>query len=266
MTLFDSHCHLNFSDFDQDRDQVLDRCQQLRLTGLCIPATKAADWPYLLNISPRQNPKQYIALGLHPCFMSEHQSEDINQLEEHLQQKHPQVVAVGETGLDFFDKCISDENKTKQTALFNQQVQIAKKHQLPLIIHARKSHDQILKTLRQYKPEAGGIIHGFSGSEQQARQYIELGFKLGFGGGLTYPRATKTRHLASILPMESIVLETDAPDMPLFGYQGQRNSPERLPLIAQCLAKLRKMDVEQVAEQSTQNCHRLLRLTEIEYR
>ena len=257
MNLFDSHCHLNFSDFDTDRSQVIENCTNVGISGICIPATQSADWNDLIRPQAPAELRQYVALGLHPCFLREHKEHDIDLLDELLSQNHSHVVAVGETGLDFYECAQSEQQRVQQQALFFQHVILSKKHQLPLIIHARKSHDQVLKILRQIKPEAGGIIHAYSGSEQQAKQYIDLGFKLGFGGGITYPRARKTRQLASSLPMDSIVLETDAPDMPLNGFQGLRNTPEQLPLVAKCLAQLRKISSIEVAETTTSACLQL---------
>lgn len=266
MQFFDSHCHLNFPDFDPDREQLLQECFSLGVSGLCIPATRCSDWTALLQIQSSQKPLQknnrpqlHIALGLHPCFLNDHLPEHLKVLNQLLLEHRPMVAAVGEAGLDFYDKQISEEQRQLQLYYFTEQVKMACKHELPLIIHARKSHDQVLKILRQDQPGRGGIIHAFSGSGQQAAQYIELNFKLGFGGGITYPRARKTRQLASTLPLEHIVLETDAPDMPLKGFQGQRNSPERIPAIAECLASLRPELLQQIAAITSANCQKLFR-------
>nr|MDT0252697.1 TatD family hydrolase [Endozoicomonas sp.] len=262
--LFDSHCHLNFPVFDQDREQVLASAAASGVTAICIPATKFSEWPSLITESAKLAKERplnlVIALGLHPWFLSEHTHDHLIALDQLLQQQPPSVVAIGETGLDFFDRTISAQQKTIQIELFTGHVELACRHQLPLIIHSRKSHDDVLKVLRTFKPERGGIIHAFSGSEQQAQQYLNLGFKLGFGGGITYPRATKTRHLAAIMPMDSIVLETDAPDMPLNGFQGERNEPGRVKLVAECLAELRGESLMEVAESTSQNCRELFRL------
>ena len=225
MKFFDSHCHLQAPAFATDKDQVIEKAAQNNVSGLCIPAITQKDWEGLLHLKPVTSIRQFIAIGLHPCFWRDHDDNAIHALNEQLEQNRHQIAAIGETGLDFYDKNRTDDARDTQQYWFHQQVLLAKQYELPLIIHARKSHDAILKVLRNIKPDAGGVIHAFSGSEQQARQYIDLGFKLGFGGGITYPRARKTRHLAATLPLECIVLETDAPDMPLFGYQGQRNTP-----------------------------------------
>ena len=263
MQFFDSHCHLNFSDFDPDREQVLEQCFALGVKDLCIPATRYDEWHSLLEISSKKTehqPQLHIALGLHPCFLDDHEPLHLKTLDNLLaRERHQQIiVAIGETGLDFYNKPVTEEQSRRQLYFFSEQVKLACLHKLPLIIHARKSHDQILKTLRQHQPAKGGIIHAFSGSRQQAYQYIDLNFKLGFGGGITYPRAQKTRQLAATLPADSIVLETDAPDMPLQGFQGQRNSPEQIPAVAECLAALRSVPLSQVATTTTANCHHLL--------
>lgn len=253
MRLFDSHCHLNCADFDRDRPEVLEQCFRAGIVGICIPAVTAGEWFGLL--SKTTGPVQlFPALGLHPCFLEDHDLQQLEYLDQLLATHKDQIVAVGETGLDFYNRDLSEKDRKFQQQLFSEHLRLACQHQLPVIIHARKSHDQILKTLRRLKPPKGGIIHAFSGSGQQACQYIELGFKLGFGGGITYPRASKTRHLAAILPLESIVLETDAPDMPLQGFQGQRNSPVQLFKVAQCLGELRQTDLAEVAETTFENC------------
>lgn len=264
LSLFDSHCHLNFSVFDKDRLQVLSQAEKAAVSHICIPATQQVEWPSLINESEllsQVSPVSIVtALGLHPWFISEHHPEHLNVLDTLLQQRPAGVVAIGETGLDFFDRNMTPQTKAKQLELFTGQVELACLHQMPLIIHGRKSHDDILKVLRRCKPERAGIIHGFSGSEQQAGEYLKLGFKLGFGGGITYPRARKTRHLAATAPIGSIVLETDAPDMPLNGYQGQRNEPGRVKLVAECLAELRGMSLPEVAEATSHNCRTLFRI------
>lgn len=273
MDLFDSHCHLNAKAFDNDRDDILATGHQLGLSGLCIPSTIAAEWESLLSLakdsSQQQDAhkvRQYVALGIHPCFLSRSYQEkgqkmeccnELERLDQLLSQKPVGLVAVGETGLDFHDRELSDDQREHQQRYFSEQLRLAGHHGLPVIIHARKSHDRILGLLRKYSVDRGGIIHAFSGSEQQAQQYIERGFKLGFGGGITYPRARKTRHLAATLPLDAIVLETDAPDMPLNGFQGQRNSPKHLPAIAHCLAGLRQQPVKEIAEATTRNCKTL---------
>ena len=258
--LFDSHCHMHFSEFDHDRAQVLQRAYQLGVHRLCVPATTAKEWSSVIALS-KQHEMIYSALGLHPCFLAQHSTDHLQLLHDILQDNHSSIVAIGETGLDFYDKQLSDKDRVLQIELFTGHIQLAKQFQRPLIIHARKSHDTILALLRRYKPQNSGIIHAFSGSRQQAEQYIDLGFKLGFGGGITYERATKTRLLIKELPLDSIVLETDAPDMPLSGFQGQRNTPERLLSVAKCAATIRQMPLDELIQMTTNSCLKLFAAT-----
>ncbi len=254
-SLFDSHCHLDFPDFNHDRGKLLKQCGSSGIRSLCIPSTQFTNWHDVINVVGRQNqegPEIYYGLGLHPFFITHHCSSHLEALENHLHRKSHHLVAVGEIGLDYNTQDLRDKRE-KQELYFDRQLDLANKHRLPVIIHARKSHDAILKILRKHMLEKAGIIHAFSGSEQQAKQYIDMGFKLGFGGVLTYERAKKTRKLASILPLTSIVLETDAPDMPLSGHQGERNSPLYLPKILSSLASLRHESKAEIACQTTQN-------------
>ena len=259
-SLFDSHCHIHFSEFDHDRSQVLQHAYQLGVRRLCVPAATAQEWSFIIALA-KQYDMIYPALGLHPCFLAQHSMDHLRLLHDTLHTNHTCVVAIGETGLDFYNKQLSDKDRALQIELFTGHIQLAKQFQRPLIIHARKSHDTILALLRQHKPNSSGIIHAFFGSRQQADQYIDLGFKLGFGGGITYERAAKTRQLITKLPLDSIVLETDAPDMPLSGFQGQRNTPEQLPSIASCAATLRQMPLDQLIHTTTNNCLQLFDLT-----
>jgi TatD DNase family protein len=178
----------------------------------------------------------------------------VDALEAAVAQHRP--VAVGEIGLDFF---VAGLDRERQQRLFEAQLAVARNADLPVILHARKSHDQVLATLRRMRVR-GGIAHAFNGSLQQARQYLELGFKLGFGGTLTYPRSSRIRALAKALPVEAIVLETDAPDMPVAAHRGERNSPEYLPDCLQALAEVRDADAAVLAAQTTRNACAVLRL------
>ena len=262
MKFFDSHCHLDFKVFDSDRTTVLRRCYAAGISAIMIPAVSQPLWTQLDSLlqDNRQiscSPVLYGALGLHPLFTNSHSMEDIRMLDDALQQHSLQIVALGEIGLDFWE---GSPDFKLQERFFCEQLKLAKKHELPVILHARKSHDQILKQLRSSHHKHGGIVHAFSGSEQQARQYIDLGFKLGLGGGITYPRARKTRALATNLPLDALVLETDAPDMPLNGFQGQRNTPERLPVILETLSSLRQETKEEIAKTLFHNTEDVLRI------
>jgi TatD DNase family protein len=251
MHLIDSHCHLDFSEFDDDRENILSHCEQIGVKNIIVPSVMANSWDRLIDICQQSN-MLYPALGLHPMFMDNHQAEDLIKLTENIALHKP--VAIGEIGLDFY---IPEHDKVSQTSLFEQQLTIAKKTDLPVILHVRKAHDQTLLLLKKHTVK-GGIIHAFNGSEQQAQQYIKLGFLFGVGGVITHKRATRLRQLFSILPLSSLVLETDAPDMPLSDMSEQRNTPENIPTILDCLAKIRSESKAEIATATTTNCQHVL--------
>ena len=267
MTLWiDTHCHLDAAEFHSDRDAVRAAARAAGLGHLVIPAVQRSDWRAVMALAHRHGDSY--ALGIHPLYTPQAQEGDIAALRTLLQeaQGDPHLVAVGEIGLDFF---VPGLDAQRQIWFYEQQVLLARELGLPVILHVRKSSDRLLKTLRAY-PVEGGIAHAFNGSWQQAQTFIALGFKLGFGGAVTYERALKLRELASQLPLESIVMETDAPDIPpQWRYttaeqraQGQaqgRNSPCELPRIAATVADLRGMDVQALAEATSQNARRALR-------
>jgi len=246
MDLIDTHCHLDVAEFDHDREEVLQRTRALGVHRLVVPAVDAAHWAGLIQLC-RQHPGLFPALGLHPIYLDHHRQQDADALAAMVDKHKP--VAVGEIGLDYF---VADLDRDRQQVLFETQLAVARDANLPVILHVRKSHDQVLATLRRFKV-AGGIAHAFNGSLQQAQQYIDLGFRLGFGGTMTYPRSTRIRHLAHDLPLQAIVLETDAPDMVVSAHHGERNSPEYLPDCLHALAEIRGEDPCEVAQQTTRN-------------
>ncbi len=253
--MIDTHCHLDFQAFEQDRAAVLERCKLNGVTQIVVPAVSAATFKQTIKVY-QQYSELELALGLHPIFINEHQPQDLNELDELISQHKP--IAVGEIGLDFFQADLTgDELKEKQTVFFTKQLIIAKQHKLPLIIHNRKAHDQCIDLLQQVGSH-GGIIHAFNGSIQQAHKYLELGFVLGFGGMLTFDRSSKLRDLAKHIPLESIVLETDAPDMTVAQHKGERNSPEYLPFIQQALAEIKQLDPDAIARVTSENAKRVL--------
>jgi TatD DNase family protein len=254
MELFDSHCHLDVSEFDADRDAVLARARAAGVTRMVVPAVAAAGWSGLLELCRREQ-GLYPALGLHPVYVDSHRDEDLVELPRLVAAERP--VAIGEIGLDFFVKGLDRE---RQQLLFEQQLQIADEFALPVLLHVRKAHDQVLATLKTMRFPHGGIAHAFNGSLQQAGQYLEMGFKFGFGGMLTYERSSKLRLLAAELPLESIVLETDAPDMSPADHHGWRNSPEYLPEVLRVLAQLRGLEEGVLAPQLLANTRALLKL------
>lgn len=260
-SIIDSHCHLDFTAFDNDRDEVLHNCAVSGVTDIIIPGVLANSWDALLSsceltssASTSLPTQLHCALGLHPVFLDQHKDEHLTKLDHML--NNNQVLAVGEIGLDFFIKTL---DKEKQTYFFEQQLFLAKKHDLPVILHTRKSHDATLKLLKTTALK-GGIAHAFNGSLQQAHHYINLGFKLGFGGMLTFERSRKLRQLAQQLPLDSIVLETDSPDMTVEQHRGERNSPEYLPYVLTALAELRPEPINEIADITRQNTLSILAL------
>ncbi len=249
--LYDAHCHLDFPVFDADRDQVLQRATLASVTTIVLAATTAATWPRLLSLvessslpSLLPNPQLYACLGLHPLFIDQHQPEDLIQLKEELLTS-PKVIALGEIGIDLHSPELQAQ-AAKQWQFFDAQLKLAKELNLPVVIHVRQAMDLVIQRLRRFQLPQGGLLHAFSGSQQQAEQLVELGFKIGLGGSITYPRANKLRQIAQKLPLTAFLLETDSPDMPLNGFQGQRNEPARVALVAKTLAELRKNSLEEL--------------------
>jgi len=250
MKIIDTHCHLDFAAFDADRDEVFERARINGLIGFVIPGVKQSSWEALINLCAQYN-NFYYALGLHPVFIREHQLDDVQSLRDRVESSQP--IAIGEIGLDFYDRSLALE---KQLDLFEQQLAVACDVELPVILHVRKAHQEVLACLEKF-PVTGGVVHAFNGSIQLAERYMAHNFKFGFGGMLTFERSSKLRKLAKQLPLESIVLETDSPDMTVEAHRGQRNSPEYLPDCLAALAQVREMDVDVVAEQTTHNAYEL---------
>ena len=253
MELIDSHCHLDVAAFDEDRQAVLVRARDAGVVGIVVPGIQASDWQGLLALC-RAEAGIYPVLGLHPVFLEQHQPADLSLLETELAQQQP--VAVGEIGLDFQIDGLDHE---RQQQLFESQLVIARDAGLPVILHVRKAHDQVLATLKRIRVR-GGICHAFNGSLQQASQYRDLGFRFGFGGMLTFERSSRLRKLAVELPLDALVLETDAPDMVVSQHRGERNSPEYLPYCLAALAEVRDEDPEEVARVTTANVRDVLSL------
>jgi TatD DNase family protein len=232
---------------------VIRRARERGVAAFVVPAIERARWPSLLALC-RTEPDLHPALGMHPVYLEHHRDGDLRALERALSEERP--VAVGEIGLDFL---VRELDRERQQALFEAQLGVARDAGLPVLVHVRKAHDQVLKALRQARTK-GGIAHAFNGSLQQAHQYIDLGFLLGFGGMLTFERSRKLRALARELPLEALVLETDAPDMTVAAHRGERNSPEYLPDCLHALAEVRGEDPARVAEATTANARALLGL------
>ena len=243
--LIDTHCHLDAVEFDTDRDHIALMSKQQGVGCIVIPAVDRANFDAVIELCNRHQNCAY-ALGIHPMYVDAAANQDIEILQTYIENFHP--IAIGEIGLDYFVRTpkLNPEHIEKQVLFFTEQLKIAAHYDLPVLLHVRQAIDDVLKYLRRY-PVRGGIAHAFNGSFQQAEQFIAMGFKLGFGGAMTYSRALKIRELAVKLPLDAIVLETDAPDMqPVWIGSGVRNSPLELIKIAQTLADLRQVDVAQV--------------------
>ena len=269
MSWIDTHCHLDAAEFDADRDAVRQQAQLLGVDVCVIPTVMASHFDEVRLLAQRH--ADAYALGIHPLYTPQASDSDLASLDTHLHahRDDPRLVAVGEIGLDGFVTDINTpEALAKQTHFFEAQLQLAQKHQLPVILHVRRSADGLLKGLRKF-PVGGGIAHAFNGSLQQAQMFIEMGFKLGFGGAMTFERATKLRALATKLPLSALVLETDAPDIPPHwiyttaedrekGEAQGRNSPAELPRIASVLAELRGISLEALAVATSTNARQAL--------
>ncbi|MEO5738141.1 MAG: TatD family hydrolase [Variovorax sp.] len=259
----DTHCHLDAPEFGAEMPEVRARAARADVAICVIPAVAAFNFDTVRELAHRQ--RDAYALGIHPLCTGEATEADLQTLAAELEMRHgdPRLVAVGEIGLDFFVRGLDAD---KQAHFFHAQLQLARQHRLPVVIHVRRSVDQVLKHLRQVGGSTAwhGIAHAFNGSEQQAGACLQLGLKLGFGGAVTFERALQLRRLAASLPEDAIVLETDAPDIPphwLYRTQQERaagqpqgrNEPGELPRIAGVLAALRGVDVDALARATTRN-------------
>lgn len=250
--LIDTHCHLDASEFDVDRALIVDEAAKHGVGIIVVPAIAKQNFDAVIELS-RQHVNCVYALGIHPLFVDQASEDDLIALERYVIDHAP--MAIGEIGLDYF---ITKDNRDRQIYFFTEQLKIAKRHHLPVLLHVRRSVDDVLKYIRRFQIESG-IAHAFNGSYQQAEHFITLGYKLGFGGAMTYSRALRIRELARELPLESIVLETDAPDIPpeWVGQHG-RNTPLELYKIAQVLADLRGLKISQVIDISSANAIKVL--------
>ena len=248
----DTHCHLDAAEFDADRDAEYARAVAGGVTTLIVPAVSRDNFAAVAATCARY-PRCLPAWGLHPMYIDVHRPEHLAELRAQVDRLRP--VAIGEIGLDLF----VDLDYATQEYYLAEQLKIAKDCDLPVLLHCRRANDPLLKQLRRFRVR-GGIAHAFNGSPQQADAFTKLGFKLGFGGAFTWPRANNLRRLAAELPLEAIVLETDSPDMPPAWLGRGRNAPAELPRIAATLAELRGCDLETVARQTSANARDLLAL------
>ncbi|MGV3743563.1 MAG: TatD family hydrolase [Burkholderiaceae bacterium] len=250
----DTHCHLDASEFGAEAPDIAAHAAQKGVQWIVIPAVAKDNFSAVANLASRQGNCAY-ALGIHPIFVPQAKEDDLKQLRDTIAASmgDSNFVAVGEIGLDFFIPALREERwKEKQEYFYSEQLKIAREFGLPVLLHVRRSQDLILKYLRRIKVP-GGIAHAFNGSFQQAQTFINLGFKLGFGGAMTFPRALQIRRLATEISLEHIVLETDAPDISPVWLHPRRNSPAELPEIGAALAQLRGEPVELIAQSTFSN-------------
>ncbi|MEO7128778.1 MAG: TatD family hydrolase [Rhodoferax sp.] len=264
----DTHCHLDAPEFASDVLAMRARATASGVAHCVLPAVRVANFAAVRELA-HQFGDSY-ALGVHPLCVPQAADADLAALNAELALRHsdPLLVAVGEIGLDYFvPELTVSPLRERQEFFYREQLKLARRHKLPVILHVRRSADRLLKHLRDMATAGEawhGIAHAFNGSDVQAAQFVELGFKLGFGGAVTFERALQLRHLAGTLPLDAIVLETDAPDIPphwLYktaqqrqgGAAQGRNEPAELPRIAQVVADLRGMSLATLAQATTRN-------------
>ena len=249
----DTHCHFDFPPFSGNEEQSIDRAAQAGVQAIIVPAIEAAHFDRVQDLA-RRHDALYAALGLHPIVIERHLDEHIDRLDEILRTPEKKRVAIGEIGLDLYRE---DPHFERQQTLLDAQLRLAKQHDLPVILHSRRTHDKLALHLKRINLPRTGVVHGFSGSLQQAERFIGLGYRIGVGGTITYSRASKTRDVMAQLPLTALLLETDAPDMPLNGFQGQPNRPEQAARVFDTLCELRREPADVIADALLSNTRSL---------
>lgn len=251
--LVDSHCHLDAVEFDRDRSEAIARARAAGVLQQVVPAIDAAGWPKLRDMC-KEHAGLFPAYGLHPMYLREHQPTHLDEMRRWIERERP--VAVGECGLDFFVKGLDAD---AQRFYFEGQLKLAREFDLPVIVHARRAVDAVIAAIK-HVGKLSGVVHSYSGSAEQARQLADLGFLIGLGGPVTYERANRLRRLAAAVPLESLLLETDAPDQPDSRHRGERNEPARLPFVCETIAALRGAEPAEIARATADNARRLFAL------
>ena len=251
--IFDSHSHLDAPEFDADREQVITRAEAAGVSQQLVPAIDHAGWAKLKSVC-QARAGLHAAYGLHPMFLQRHLPEHLVALQQWLERERP--CAVGECGLDFF---LVGLDPQLQRYYFRRQLEIARDFNLPVVIHARRAVEEVIDTIRSVGG-LRGVIHSYSGSEEQARRLARLGFSLGIGGPVTYQRAQRLRRIVRSMPLEFLLLETDSPDQPGAQQRGQRNEPAHIVEVLATVAELRAMDTAELASITRQNAENLFRL------
>ena len=261
MKFADSHCHLDFPELVSQLPALLKQCQQAAINRIVIPTVEPDNWQQVLTLTNanQHHVELYPALGIHPWYLKGLSESTLEQLDRLIAVHKDQIIAVGEAGIDG-TIAQQQDNLEQQIHFFERQLELANKHKLPIIIHHRKSHAEIVQSLNLHPVEFGGIVHAFSGSYQQAKAYLDRGFKLGIGGTISYQRAKKTINTVKKLPLDSMVLETDAPSMPLDGFQGQANSPLKLITVFELVCQLREEAPQDIADQLWLNLNDALKI------
>ncbi|MCQ4262589.1 TatD family deoxyribonuclease [Stutzerimonas stutzeri] len=251
MQLIDTHTHLDFEMFDDDRAEVFSRSQAAGVQRIVVLGVHEPNWERVWHLACVQ-PAAYAALGLHPIFIDEHRDEHVEQLRGWLNRLRGEskLCAIGEIGLDYY---IEDPDIERQHQLLEAQLTLAAEFELPVLLHVRRAHAPMIAMLKRHKLKRTGVVHAFSGSWEEAQEYLRLGFKLGLGGAGTWPQALRMHRVLKQLPLDAIVLETDSPDIPPAGHAGERNSPELLPEICRMLADLKGISAEELAAASYRN-------------
>ena len=254
MTLIDSHSHLDVDAFDADRAEVVRRARDAGVLRQIVPAIAASGWDGLRTVCA-DYPGLHPAYGLHPMYVAEHRPQHLSLLREWIERERP--VAIGECGLDHYVEGLDPQ---RQRDYFLAQIAIAHDAGLPLIVHARRAVDEVIAALRSHAGKSGGVVHSFSGSQQQAGQLWDLGYCIGIGGPITYERAQRLRRIVASMPIEFLLLETDSPDQPGHAQRGQRNEPAHLRDVLRVVAELRNADETVIAAATTRNAERVFRL------
>lgn len=252
---YDTHCHFDFPPFAGSEAESLEQARLAGVEKIIVPAIEAERFATVLALAG-QYTALYAAIGLHPIVIHKHQDASLALLEHHLQRREDKLIAIGEIGLDLF---MENPLFARQEAILDAQLRLAKRYDLPVILHSRRTHDKLAMHLKRHALPRTGVVHGFAGSLQQAERFIELGYRIGVGGTITYPRASKTRQVIARLPLSALLLETDAPDMPLNGWQGQPNRPERVAGVFKTLCELRPEPPSELASRLAYNADELFR-------
>ena len=248
--LIDSHCHLDFEVFDNDRSDVLQRARDNNISDIVIPGTERIFWDRIKQLC-KNHTQLHACYGLHPYWVSDHNKQDIEKLKEYIDSNRP--VALGECGLDFRPQ---QADKKTQLYFFEAQLDIAESAQLPVVIHSVKATETVIQSIKKFK-KLKGMIHSYSGSQEQARQLIDLNFFISVGGSVTYDSAKNIKEVVKNIPLTSLLIETDAPDQPDEKNRGKRNEPAFIVNTVKVISEIREQPTDMIAEQTTINAKKL---------